>query len=93
MFYAERLASLSGTAKLDELFIDYARQNLYVTASGMYSHNYLQRSVEIIGTDRILFSSDFPYQHQQARDARNFLEAANLGNKEKKNLFLLIGKN
>ena len=83
LFYAERLASLSRAAKLDKPFIDYVRQNLYVTASGMFSHSYLQRSVEIIGIDRILFSADYPYQYRQGRDARNFLEATELSNEEK----------
>ena len=83
LFYAERLASLSRAAKLDKPFIDYVRQNLYVTASGMFSHSYLQRSVEIIGIDRILFSADYPYQYREGRDARNFLEATELSKEDK----------
>ena len=83
LFYTERLASLSRAAKLDKPFIDYVRQNLYVTASGMFSHSYLQRSVEIIGIDRILFSADYPYQYRQGRDARNFLEATELSKEDK----------
>lgn len=83
LFYTERLASLSRAAKLDKLFIDYVRQNLYVTASGMFSQNYLQRSVEIIGIDRILFSSDYPYQYRAGRDARNFLEQTDLSENDK----------
>lgn len=78
LFYTERLASLNRVAKLNKPFIDYVRQNLYVTASGMFSHDYLQRSIEIIGVDRILFSADYPYQYRPGRDARNFLEAAAL---------------
>lgn len=83
LFYTERLASLNRAAKLGKPFIDYIRQNLYVTASGMFSQAYLQRSVEIIGTDRILFSSDYPYQYRQGRDARNFLEATTLNTADK----------
>lgn len=83
LFYTERLASLNRATKLDKPFIDYIRQNLYVTASGMFSHSYLHRSVEIIGTDRILFSADYPYQYRQGRDARNFLEATELSKEDK----------
>lgn len=83
LFYTERLASLNRAIKLDKPFIDYIRKNLYVTASGMFSHSYLQRSVEIIGIDRILFSADYPYQYRQGRDARNFLEATELSKEEK----------
>ncbi|AUD06603.1 amidohydrolase family protein [Spirosoma pollinicola] len=83
LFYTERLASLSKAAGLSKPFIEYVRQNLYVTASGMYSSAYLQRTVEIIGTDRILFSSDYPYQYRPGRDARNFLEGAALSKEDK----------
>ena len=67
LFYTERLASLNRATKLNKPFIDYIRQNLYVTASGMFSHAYLQRSIEIIGTDRILFSADYPYQYRPGK--------------------------
>lgn len=85
LFYTERMASLNRVKKLDRPFIEYVRQNLYVTASGMFSQSYLQRTIDIIGTDRILFSTDYPYQYRPGREARNFLEASELSqeNKEK----------
>lgn len=83
LFYTERLASLNRVTKLQKPFIDYIRQNLYVTPSGMFSHNYLQRSIEIIGTDRILFSADYPYQYRPGREARNFLEATALSREDR----------
>lgn len=49
----------------------------------MFSHTYLQRSIEIIGIDRLLFSADYPYQYRPGRDARNFLEAAQLSKEDK----------
>jgi predicted TIM-barrel fold metal-dependent hydrolase len=83
LFYIERLAVLDRAAPLKKPFVDYVRQNLYVTVSGMFSHSYLQRSIEIIGTDRILFSSDYPYQYRPGRDARKFLEEAKLSSEDK----------
>lgn len=83
LFYTERLASLNRVAKLNKPFIDYVRHNLYVTASGMFSPTYLQRSIDIIGPDRILFSSDYPYQYRPGRDARNFLDGLDLSNEDK----------
>jgi predicted TIM-barrel fold metal-dependent hydrolase len=74
LFYLERMAVFDRAARLDRPFADYARQNLYVTASGMFSETYLQRCVEIIGIDRILFSTDYPYQYRPGRDARGFLD-------------------
>jgi len=83
LFYTERLASLNRVTKLGRPFIEYLRNNLYVTASGMFSHAYLQRSIEIIGTDRILFSTDYPYQYRPGRQARSFLESIRLSDEDK----------
>ncbi|AKD53868.1 amidohydrolase family protein [Spirosoma radiotolerans] len=83
LFYAERLASLSRVTKLDKPFIEYIRQNVYVTASGMFSQSYLQRSIDIVGTDRILFSTDYPYQYRPGREARSFLEATQLSQEDR----------
>ena len=51
----------------------------------MFSQTYLKRSVEIVGVDRILFSTDYPYQYRPGRDARRFLEetALDAADKEK----------
>ena len=78
LFYLERLAALQRAAKLDKPIADYMRDSLYVTASGMFSVGYLQRCVEIVGIERILFSTDFPYQYRPGREARHFLEGAPL---------------
>jgi len=78
LFYVERLAAMNRSAGLGRPFPDYMRQNLYVTASGMFSQSYLQRSIEIVGIDRVLFSTDYPYQYRPGRDARRFLEEATL---------------
>ena len=78
LFYLERLAALDRAAGLQRPFADYARRNLYVTASGMFSDDYLQRCVGIVGVDRILFSTDFPYQHRPGGGARRFLDRAPL---------------
>lgn len=83
IFYAERLAMLDRVAKLQRPFVDYVRHNLYLTASGMFSEVYLRRSIEAVGLDRILFSTDFPYQYRPGRDARRFIDGLNLGPSEK----------
>jgi predicted TIM-barrel fold metal-dependent hydrolase len=85
LFYLERLAGLSRAAKLDRPFADYARRNLYVTASGMFSETYLHRCVEIVGSDRILFSTDYPYQYRPGGDARRFLDGSGLDAEDKEN--------
>jgi uncharacterized protein len=84
LFYSERLAMLDRVANLQRPFVDYARQNMYVTASGMFSDNYLHRAVDIIGIDRILFSTDYPYQYRPGGDARRFFEAVSLDDEAKR---------
>ena len=83
LFYTERLKNLDRVAKLQRPIVDYMRENLYVTSSGMFSQSYLQRSIEIVGVDRILFSTDYPYQYRPGGGPRNFLDEAALSPDEK----------
>ena len=79
LFYLERTSSvLSRVSELDRSLADYARRNLYVTGSGMWSEAYLLRCLEIVGPERLLFSTDFPYQYRPGGEARRFLDAAPL---------------
>jgi len=84
IFYLERLAALDRVAQRKRPFADCMRQNLYVTASGMFSRDYLERTVEIVGIDRILFSTDFPYQYRPGKKARRFLEGLPLDDEAKR---------
>lgn len=78
LFYAERLAALDRVAGLAQPIATYLRRNLYVTASGMFLPHYLERARAVVGGDRLLFSTDFPYQYRPGRDARRFLEHCGL---------------
>ena len=86
LFYLERLNSLGRVAHLQRPIADYIRQNLYVTPSGMWSQPYLQRTLELVGPERILFSTDYPYQYRPGRPGRSFMEEATLS-PEQKELF------
>jgi predicted TIM-barrel fold metal-dependent hydrolase len=83
LFYLERMTMLDRVARLNRPFAEYARRNLYLTASGMFSEDYLKRSIDIVGVDRILFSTDYPYQYRPGNDARCFLEALTLDGSDK----------
>ena len=78
LFYTERLQALARVAPLGRPVLDYFRNNLFVTPSGMWSQTYLQRALEIVGPERILFSADFPYQYRPGRQARTFLTESGL---------------
>lgn len=86
LFFLERLNSLTRVAHLRRPVADYIRENLYVTPSGMWSQSYLQRTLEIVRPERILFSTDYPYQYRPGGAARSFLNEAVLS-PENKELF------
>ncbi len=73
LFYLERLKSLARVAKLELPVEQYFQRNLYVTSSGMWSRTYLERALEIVGPERILFSTDYPYQYRPGQPGRSFL--------------------
>jgi len=83
IFYLERLVMLDRVSKLQKPFIDYVRNNLYLTASGMFSTDYLQRAIDAVGPDRILFSTDYPYQYRPGGDAKRFVNDLALNTTDK----------
>ncbi len=83
LFYAERLAAMDRVSGLDHPIATYLRRNLYVTASGMFLPHYLERAAAVVGADRLLFSTDFPYQYRSGGDARRFLENCGLAGTER----------
>ncbi|MFL6302945.1 MAG: amidohydrolase family protein [Candidatus Sulfotelmatobacter sp.] len=83
LFYLERLSSLARVAKLQQPVADYMRKNLYVTSSGMWSQPYLQRTLEIVGPERILFSTDYPYQYRPGGAGRSFVNESALSPEDK----------
>lgn len=75
LFYLERVSAVFERAlDLRRPLADYARQNLYVTGSGMWSVAYLLRCLDIVGPERLLFSTDFPYQYREGGAPRHFLD-------------------
>lgn len=83
LFYAERLAAMDRVSGLDNPIATYLRRNLHVTASGVFLPHYLERAAAVVGTDRLLFSTDFPYQYRSGHDARQFFEKCGLSESER----------
>ncbi|QHC37338.1 amidohydrolase family protein [Komagataeibacter xylinus] len=83
LFYAERLAAMDRVSGLAHPISVYLRRNLYVTASGMFSPHYLAHAASIVGEDRLLFSTDYPYQYRPGGDARRFLAECGLDDADK----------
>ena len=83
LFYVDRMKSLDRVSGLDRPIADYLRRNLYVTGSGMNNRTYMARATEIVGADRLLFSTDYPYQYKPDNGARRFLDECGLEGQEK----------
>ena len=78
LFYLDRIDGLAGPAKLDRPVSEYLKSHLSVTPSGIWSQRYLGWAREVLGPERILFSTDYPYRFTPEGGARRFLEEADL---------------
>lgn len=79
LFYLDRIAVLDQFTSLKRPLIDYFRHNVYVTPGGIASHRYLRWAIEVVGIDRIMHASDYPFNSPQDFAAREFLNTAPLG--------------
>ena len=61
LFYLDHTGIMAHNAKLDRPLADYFRQNFWVTGSGTVSERYLRWTAEVVGTDRMMYSTDYPY--------------------------------
>ncbi len=64
-----------------ELPSQYVKENMLVTTSGNFSDAALLCALLTLGTDRILFSIDYPYQRMA--DGAQFIEAAPISDADK----------
>jgi predicted TIM-barrel fold metal-dependent hydrolase len=78
LFYLDRVDWMATQAKLPQTFSEYVRQNAYITAGGVYSQRYLRWAVEVVGVDRILFATDYPYRPGPDGGVGRFLQSAGL---------------
>ncbi|MYF08742.1 MAG: amidohydrolase [Rhodospirillaceae bacterium] len=53
----------SGPQPARKSFTDYFRENFHITVSGNYCTEALNCSIQVIGADRILFSTDWPFEN------------------------------
>jgi uncharacterized protein len=78
LFYLDRADGLAMQANLPRPFSEYVRQNAYITAGGVYSHRYLRWAVEVVGVERVLFATDYPYRPGPDGGVEHFLQTAGL---------------
>ena len=62
---------------------DCFRQHFYVAGSGIYHLPYLLSAIEIMGIDRVVYATDYPFVYHPDGQARHFLEDAPLSEADK----------
>jgi 2,3-dihydroxybenzoate decarboxylase len=60
------------------------RDNFYVTLSGMYWEPVLQFVCSVLGSDKIIFAADYPYE--SSSQAAQFMESVQLNNADKEKI-------
>jgi uncharacterized protein len=85
LFYLERIDACQKLlpARVARPVSDYFRSNVYLTGSGMLSHRYLRWAREVVGAERILYATDYPFVDVGAGQARRFLEEADVTDAER----------
>ena len=77
-------ASAEAYKNLQKLPSQYFKENFYVTTSGMYWEPVLQFVTSVLGSDRILFATDYPYE--STTEATQFIESAQIDDDDKEKI-------
>lgn len=72
-FWSDRTDSLSRIAGLQRKPSEYVRSNVYITSSGMLSPALLRHTLDITTIDRLVFSTDYPFQRPNRTEIQEFL--------------------
>jgi uncharacterized protein len=78
LFFLERADGLAALAELPLSFTEYVRRNAHVTAGGVYSARYLRWAIEVVGVERVMFATDYPYRPAPEGGVERFLTDAGL---------------
>ena len=73
LFWHERADGLARMAGLERSVTEYLRENVWITASGMLDPALLHHALAVTTPDRILFSTDYPFQRPTAEQIAAFL--------------------
>ena len=73
LFWHRRADGLARVAGLDRTITEYLQQNVWITASGMLDAAMLRHALTITTPDRILFSTDYPFQSPTRGEIDTFM--------------------
>ena len=91
LFYLDHVGYMDAMSGLERPLMDYYRRNFWVTGSGTTSDRYLRWAAEVVGTGRMMYSTDYPYTFgtgypfidTSGGAGRSFLERAPFTEEEK----------
>jgi hypothetical protein len=94
LFHLDHIGSPADAGGLARPLADYFKQNFWVAGSGIVSPRYFRWTAEVVGTERMLYSTDypftygfrpggFPFMDTSAGVARSFLEDAPFTDEQK----------
>ncbi|SEJ91860.1 amidohydrolase family protein [Paraburkholderia diazotrophica] len=70
--------------KAERPFIDYFREHFYVTTSGNFRTIAMRNAMEEVGSDRVLFSTDYPFEAME--EASTWFDAAEIGENDRQKI-------
>lgn len=73
LFWLDRADGLARIAGLERPVSDYVRSNFHITTSGMFRPALLRHALEVTTVDRLIFSTDHPFQRPGRADIDAFL--------------------
>jgi uncharacterized protein len=85
LFWLDRADSLSRIAGLQRAVSDYMRSNFFITTSGMLNPALLDHALTVTSVDRLIFSTDYPFQQPTEAEIGSFLR--NFASDEEREMF------
>jgi predicted TIM-barrel fold metal-dependent hydrolase len=73
LFWHERADGIARMAGLQRSITEYLRENVWITASGMLDPAMLRHALSVTTPDRLLFSTDYPFQRPTGEQIAAFL--------------------
>ncbi len=73
LFWQDRVESISRVAGLERTVSEVVRSNVFITSSGMFNPALLHHALEATSIDKLLFSTDYPFQKPSKSDIATFL--------------------
>lgn len=77
LFYLDHTGILAHNAKLERPLLDYFKQNFWIAGSGTVSERYLRWTAEMVGTERMVYSTDYPYTFGTRPGGFPYLDTSN----------------